>query len=156
MTKNVIVPAHVIDETLVHLQTAGGQDRECVVLWLASRQTENFQVVACWKPEQQADYDYFQIPESSMDTVMRELRMKRLMIAAQVHSHPNRAFHSRADDKWAIVRHEGALSLVLPHFALRTAKESFAKHAAVFILSRKNLWMEIPESKIHQHYRILP
>jgi len=36
------------------------------------------------------------------------------MVAAQVHSHPDEAFHSKGDDEWAIVRHEGALSIVVP------------------------------------------
>jgi proteasome lid subunit RPN8/RPN11 len=156
MIKTVLVPSQIIDETLVHLQTAGREDCECVVLWLGSRGTQGIRVMSCWKPEQEADYDHFRIPESSMEKLMRELRMQRLMVAAQVHSHPKLAFHSRADDKWAIVRHEGALSLVLPDFALRTTTETFVEHTAVFTLSDKNRWMEATKSEIHKQYRILP
>jgi len=47
----------------------------------------------------------FRIPPSSMTAMMAHLRERKLGLAAQVHSHPNRAFHSRADDAWAIVRH---------------------------------------------------
>jgi hypothetical protein len=68
------------------------------------------------------------------------LRDRDLMVAAQVHTHPHEAFHSAADDRWAIVRHVGALSLVLPDFAQKTSIDSFLNEAAVFRLSDRNEW----------------
>ena len=67
-------------------------------------------IVEAYVPEQEAEVDYFHIPPSGMMALMAHLRERRLGLAAQVHSHPARAFHSLADDKWAIVRHEGAMS----------------------------------------------
>jgi len=37
-------------------------------------------------------------------------------LIAQVHSHPTEAYHSEADDRFAIVTAEGGLSLVVPNF----------------------------------------
>jgi hypothetical protein len=37
-------------------------------------------------------------------------------LIAQVHSHPNEAYHSEADDEYAIVTAEGGLSFVVPNF----------------------------------------
>ena len=54
---------------------------------------------------------------------------------AQVHSHPGEAFHSPADDRWAIPRQVGALSIVLPFFAAGISEETFFEQAAVFTLS---------------------
>jgi len=39
-----------------------------------------------------------------------------LRLIAQVHSHPGEAYHSRADDRYAIVTAEGGFSLVVPDF----------------------------------------
>jgi hypothetical protein len=39
-----------------------------------------------------------------------------LRLIAQVHSHPSEAYHSDADDRYAIVTAEGGLSLVVPNF----------------------------------------
>jgi hypothetical protein len=91
-----------------------------------------------------------------MDKLMQELRTRRLMIAAQVHTHPNLAYHSTADDRWAIVRHVGALSLVVPHFALRTSCETFKKDNTVFSLSPRNEWLELPMKRTDAFYKILP
>jgi hypothetical protein len=78
------------------------------------------------------------------------------MIAAQIHTHPKRAFHSAADDKWAIVRHTGALSLVIPHFALRTSRASFRADTAVFALSPQNKWLMASPDRLDDFYRIIP
>lgn len=76
------------------------------------------------------------------------------MIVAQVHSHPEEAFHSSADDDWAVIRHEGALSLVVPYFAARTTVETFARDLAAFVLSSRNHWTEIEPANLEQYLRI--
>jgi len=39
------------------------------------------------------------------------------LLAAQIHAHPDRAYHSEADDQLALIRLPGGLSIVVPHFA---------------------------------------
>ena len=156
MKNTVLVPEYIISETLSELQTVGRRQSECVVLWLGVRDGEGIKVKSLWKPVQEADLDFFHIPESSMDQLMKELRTRRFMIAAQVHTHPNLAFHSEADDNWAIVRHAGALSLVIPHFALRTNPNTFKIQTAVFSLSPQNEWLEAPKNRIDDFYKIVP
>lgn len=85
-----------------------------------------------------------------MRALLTELSTKQLMIAAQVHSHPFEAFHSKADDAWAIVRHLDALSLVVPDFALKTTPASFAKDTKTFRLTADNSWHEVHAREIGQ------
>lgn len=144
-----------IKKTLTALQNKGKAESECVVLWLGKHTNDGIRVETVWEPEQHAGSDFFEIPENSMEDLFKELRSRRLMIAAQVHSHPRLAFHSWADDKWAIVRHAGALSLVLPHFALRTRQETFIKDAAVFVLSPQNQWQEVPKKQIPKFIKVI-
>ncbi len=92
----------------------------------------------------------FRIPPDSMKAVLSELNSKRMMIAAQVHSHPFEAFHSKADDTWAIVRHAGALSLVVPDFAIKTSSVNFMDDAKLFRLTPENRWREVPNGEIEQ------
>ena len=152
----ILVNAEIVADTLMELQEAGKRRSECVVLWLGRRITTHVEVTQVWKPVQKADWGYFWIPESSMNTLMQELRKKRLMVVAQVHSHPRLAFHSAADDKWAIVRHVGALSLVVPYFGRRTSKETFEKDAAAFVLSEENEWLEVHQDHAANIYKIRP
>jgi proteasome lid subunit RPN8/RPN11 len=140
----VTVPAAIVRETLAHLQQAGRQCKECVVLWLAEDRDAELAVKAAYRPDQMAKEDVFRIPPSSMRALLATLSRNGLMIAAQVHSHPQQAFHSRADDTWAIVRHVGALSLVVPDFALKTTAATFRTNTKIFRLDRNNRWGEVP------------
>ena len=94
----------------------------------------------------------FHIPPEGMTALYAELRHKRLMVAAQVHSHPQEAFHSKADDRWAIVRHEGALSLVVPHFAQATTLDRFLETSR----STSSQWVlagsKVPSAEVAQSW----
>lgn len=132
-----------IDETLGHLREAGKRNCECVVLWLGRRTDKTIHVEMAYLPLQVARADIFRIPPQGMTDLQALLRRTRLMVAAQVHSHPGTAFHSEADDEWAIIRHEGALSLVVPYFARKTSTANFLEQAKVFSFSPSAEWTEV-------------
>jgi proteasome lid subunit RPN8/RPN11 len=137
-----------LETTLQHLKQAGERQRECVVLWLARRDGDLLRVEEAYLPAQSAREDLFRIPPESMNALYAELRRRRLIVAAQVHSHPKEAFHSKADDEWAIIRHEGALSLVVPYFASQTTSETFLDHTKVFQFSAHARWVEVPRAEV--------
>ena len=132
--------------TIDILRAGGARSEERVVLWLGpvSGIREPLPVTEVYEPDQITDIDYFKLPPASLRALMNHLRAARLKILAQVHSHPGRAFHSEADDEWAIVRHVGALSLVLPEFARSTTPANFAEQAASYRLSGGNQWVRVP------------
>jgi proteasome lid subunit RPN8/RPN11 len=136
-------PRTFVDQTLAHLREAGRRDQECVVLWLGKRQASHIDLLHCYKPLQLAKADQFYIPPEGMAALQSKLRAERLMVAAQVHSHPEDAFHSKADDTWAIVRHEGALSLVVPRFASDTSANNFLDQTKVYRFSDRATWDEV-------------
>jgi proteasome lid subunit RPN8/RPN11 len=156
MTTPVLVSPSVLASSLDILKEAGRAHRECVVLWLGSRTSTEIAVVEAYRPEQVAAEDFFQLPRGSIASLFDALRSRGLMVAAQVHTHPAEAFHSAADDRWAIVRHVDALSLVLPYFARDTTVESFLDDASVFRLSPKNEWCELLRSEIPLYVRGAP
>lgn len=139
----------LVEKTLSRLRDAGQRRSECIMLWLGRRNGNYIDVVDAYRPEQVAREDMFQIPRASMNVLYAELRQRRLMVAAQVHSHPMEAFHSRADDHWAIIRHEGALSLVVPYFASETTAANFLDQTKIFQFSDKARWTEVPREDIH-------
>lgn len=144
----MLCPTAVIDTTLARLREAGGSRRECVMLWLGRRDGEVIRVADAYRPMQNAQSDMFHIPRAGMAALHEELRRQRLMVAAQVHSHPFEAFHSKADDRWAIVRHEGALSLVVPYFASGTTLSNFLQQTKVFQFSAAAQWVEVPQVEV--------
>jgi proteasome lid subunit RPN8/RPN11 len=156
MTLPMLVPTRVLAASLDILKDAGHARRECVVLWLGRREIAETTVVEAYRPEQVAAEDFFQLPRSSIAALFDVLRSRGLMVAAQVHTHPAQAFHSAADDQWAIVRHIDALSLVLPYFARDVGVSSFFAEAAVFRLSSENDWCQVPRADVARYVRGVP
>lgn len=141
----------IIAKTILELQAAGDDGKERVVLWLGKRDSGAHEI---YVPEQYAERDMFHIPRTGISELLKYLRKTNQQIISQVHSHPFKAFHSLADDRWAIVRHVGAFSIVLPYFASRTNVATFFEDAAVFQLSEKNKWIEIGKGNAQKIFQI--
>ena len=144
----VFCPELIVAETIAHLKAAGSDGRECLVFWLARRLEDRMNVVNAHRPQQQARRHRFFVPPTEMASLRALLRNERLMIAAQIHSHPEEAFHSIADDEGAFIRHQGALSFVLPRFARDSSVSTFLADAALFELQANNQWMPVPFADI--------
>lgn len=142
-------PSDVIHATLELLRRAGLGGREGIVLWLGQRADEHIQVTDVYQPLHTSKSDMFHITPAGMNALHKELRNRRRMVAAQVHTHPGRAYHSKADDRWAIIRHVGALSLVLPHFAFDTTVETFLEAAKVYRFSENSSWLLVPQNHLN-------
>lgn len=136
----VRVPFSAIVATVDALRAASTTER--VLLWLADKSAGTVIVREVFVPEQYAEADHFQIPRSGMEELLQKLRARRWMVAAQVHTHPGEAFHSWADDRWAIVRHVGALSLVIPRFCQETTAATFVRDALVFEMTGDNEFVQ--------------
>ena len=118
----------------LQLLSKGGQGvRECVVLWLGKRSGNEVLVEEVYLPEQKSGVDVFHIPPTSMQKLISYLKQQKLMVAAQIHTHP----------EWAFVRHEGAVSMVLPYFAKNTSSLNYLQEAEVYCLSKNNTWDHI-------------
>jgi hypothetical protein len=154
MNEPLIVDRSIIESTIAELQTGGRVGRERVVLWLGRRSGALVMILESYVPYQEADRDFFRIPHASIAKILKYLQARHLMIGAQVHSHPLEAFHSEADDAWAIIRHAGALSFVLPYFAMRTSVNGFEADAVAFRLKLDNTWERVPPEEVRLCYRI--
>lgn len=148
MTSVVVISRDLVRTTIEELQRAGRVHQERVVLWLGRWEANAVTVRRVFVPIQQAAHDYFHIPREGMAALLTYLRQSRLQVAAQVHSHPYEAFHSQADERWAIIRHVGALSLVVPSFGLQTTAETFVDDAAVYELFSDNRWHHVPVIRV--------
>jgi proteasome lid subunit RPN8/RPN11 len=148
------IPNQVITRTIEFLQSAGQADSEGIVLWLGRREPESIKIVEAFVPVQTASSHRFRIPPAGMAALMSRLGETGTFVAAQVHSHPQKAFHSLADDKMAIIGHVGACSLVLPYFAVATTTFNFVDQSALFCLDTHGEWVESKQPVRSQLLRI--
>lgn len=145
MTPLAISCANILT-TLDILQGGGPIGHERVALWLAPVSRNPNRVSEVFEPEQETAKDFFRLPPHSMATLMTRLRTGRLKVVAQIHTHPGRAYHSDVDAEWAIVRHVGALSLVLPRFAHATTLENFQKQVMTYECAPDGDWILVPNT----------
>jgi proteasome lid subunit RPN8/RPN11 len=139
----LILPISVLEETLGLLREGARFTHERVALWLAPT-TGTTVLSEVYEPHQENARDFFHLPPESLRALMARLRAGRLKVAAQIHTHPGEAFHSKADARWAIVRHVSALSLVLPRFAATTTVATFLDEVKTYELSEAGKWILTP------------
>lgn len=120
--RHVIVRRATINEMLGTMREFGSHGWELLVLWLGRIEPMEgtARVVQAFVPKQKPitgedGVGYF-VGGETLFQLNRDLSETGLRLIAQVHSHPREAYHSEADDRYAIVTAEGGLSLVVPNF----------------------------------------
>lgn len=117
-----VIPAAVLTQTLEVLQRAGRDGNEAFVTWggLVVEEGTTMKIVSAVVPAQRAhqtaDGLLVTVDGQSLFEVNRALYERGEVLAAQVHSHPQDAYHSSTDDCFSLVTLTGALSVVVPRF----------------------------------------
>jgi len=124
--KRVVIHRSVIVDMLEVMREYGAQGWEVLVLWLGHVDSVSgvANVVRAFVPKQnpisgEDGVGYF-VESDTLFHLNKDLSETGLRLIAQVHSHPREAFHSDADDRYAIVTTNGGLSLVVPNFGHAT------------------------------------
>ena len=111
-----------IKRMLRTMQQFGAHGWEVLFLWLGEvDETDGVATVTDVRAPQQSPITsengvgYF-VGSETLFHLNRELSESGLRLIAQVHSHPQEAYHSDADDRYAIVTAEGGYSFVVPFF----------------------------------------
>jgi proteasome lid subunit RPN8/RPN11 len=139
----VIIDPRVVQATLRTMRQFGARGFEALVLWLGSVKLTQAYVTNAFVPNQQpvtseSGVGYF-VSGETLFQLNRSLADTGLRLIAQVHSHPGEAYHSKADDRYAIVTADGGFSLVVPDFGRAPANPS---SWAVYRLIRGD-WREL-------------
>ncbi len=127
---------------------------ERLVLWAGSID-EQAKVSLVIVPQQESirseeGVGYFVTTETLFE-LNRLLSSTKTRLIAQVHSHPSEAYHSRADDRYAIVTTEGGFSLVAPDFA---AAPFHPLGCAVYRL-QSGRWCPLNKSQVKTTFLVL-
>src|SRR5580658_9594761 len=143
--RQVGVPRKVVDDTLQTMREFGARGWEVLVLWLGEfgQRTGTADVRMAFVPNQKPitsedGVGYF-VASDTLFQLNKALSETGLRLIAQVHSHPSEAYHSEADDRYAIVTADGGFSLVVPDFGHAPPSPSAW---AVYRL-RGNRWLEL-------------
>jgi hypothetical protein len=117
----VFIPLEILIETSEALRTFGEEECEGLVLWLGTIKNDHTKYVErILVPPQDSiksedGVGYF-VTSETLFSLNKYLSETGLRLLAQVHSHPGRAYHSPADDRYCIVTTEDGFSIVVPDF----------------------------------------
>ena len=112
-----LVPRSILVESAALLRSLSGGTRESVVLWAGTVQGRAAIVRRLVVPRQNANAKHFDVPLGERLRIAQQFANSGEKLLVQLHTHPGQAFHSPADDRLALPRHTGALSIVVPGFA---------------------------------------
>ena len=76
------------------------------------------EVLECWIPDQKSTPFSYELESNQMFDMNIRLYQRNLTYIAQIHSHPDEAFHSTIDDDYPILTKNGSYSIVIPNFAM--------------------------------------
>jgi hypothetical protein len=142
--RRVVVPSARVEEAHSHLRRVGKHGLEGFALWAGEPDGDTFLVRASIIPEQRglrSDLGVcVVVGGDELHRINVWLYKHGMTIIAQLHSHPEEAYHSTTDDSYPIATTTGSLSLVVPYFA--TEPFSLA-HCAVYRLLPPHRWVEI-------------
>jgi hypothetical protein len=142
--KKVIVPSVCVEEAHSHLRRVGQEGLEGFALWAGESDGDTFLVRANIIPEQRglrSDLGVcVVVGGDELHRINVWLFEHQMTLIAQLHSHPNEAYHSTTDDAYPIATTTGSLSLVVPDFA----REAFSlAKCAVYRLLPSRRWVEL-------------
>jgi hypothetical protein len=141
------ITSTVVEQSLEFFRQQGRRGHEGVVLWPATLSESAAIITSPLIPRQITSRLSFTIPHEENFRILEELNRRRMVVPIQIHSHPQEAFHSEADDEYAFIKHEGAISIVIPYFADFPDRD-FLHHAVFFSLSERGIWELLPSNVV--------
>jgi hypothetical protein len=107
----------VLAETQELLRSSSAGQREALVLWAGRPHDSGALITHLIGPDVDADYDRLDVPGTARAEVAAYLRSERLLVFADLHTHPTEAFLSLADQVSPYSTLAGFHAIVIPDFA---------------------------------------
>src|SRR6266566_1884342 len=104
-------------QTLAAIRSCGAGRRECVSYWVGPVSQPEL-VTRAVHPLHTASRGYYEVDSFWLNNFWLHLLKVQDQVRVQVHTHGGEAFHSKRDNRYALIYKPGFLSLVLPGFAM--------------------------------------
>lgn len=151
----IMVPSNIISDTTAYLVKQGQKGFEGRVYWVAQLAGGQAKVLRIAIPEQIPRRTLFgvsvTVPQNANVMITRGLN-KGEYIAVKVHSHPDKAYNSETDKNNPFLRHEGAISIIVPNFG-RYGMANL-ENCAVCIFT-KGQWNDLTQNKVQSLFEFI-
>jgi len=145
-----VVPAQVLSDSMDFLREIGRHGCEGLALWIGTIIDDEAEIKRYLVPKQvpvrSPDGLSVHVDGETLHELNVWLHQNQLRLLAQIHSHGEHAYHSDTDDQHSVVTTLGALSIVVPHFAVNP----FSFRSCAVLRLTGSGWMELKEKQAEQ------
>ncbi len=121
---SVNISKSVIKNTFDGLRVFGKKQQEGHILWVGLKENSTFLVKEAWISKQSNTLVSYEVSEEEEHHINVQLNKLDWTIIAQVHTHPEDAFHSPTDKEGSALSLPGSLSVVIPNFGFISDDEN--------------------------------
>ena len=156
--KNVLhyVSQRLLDESRDFLYQRGLDGCEGTALWIGRPAGSQILLTRLFVPEQVCIKTAYGIgvdlTERAHYTLTDTLELGERFYA-RIHSHPREAFHSKRDDANEVITHQGALSIVVPNFAVDPID---LRQCAIYRLEHGHGWLHLNIGDVAKVFEVVP
>lgn len=153
------IPQYILDESSIFLYEKGLEGCEGTALWIGRPIVDDagqIDIVRLFIPEQiciKTSYGVaVDLTERAHYTLTDNLKPgERFYI--RIHSHPEEAYHSKRDNNNQVITHQGALSIVVPNFAIQPIN---LQECAIYRLEHGKGWLDLSNKEIDNIFKVMP
>lgn len=150
------IPLDKISEAYKIMRYAGSKGVEGMALFAGKQKGNTFEIFETIVPKQNS-YKLesglmYAVEADELHRINVWLFKNGFKIIAQIHSHPNEAYHSETDNQFPIVATIGGISVVVPRFA---SDPIDIDYWAVYRLSPQNIWEKQSEFETRTMFEII-
>lgn len=154
--EKIILPKTNAEKAYSFMKKAGQEGVEGVCLFVGRLNGNVFEITDTIIPEQTAMKIkaglLYSVDGDELHRINVWLSENNLRLIGQIHSHPNRAYHSETDDAYPIVATLGGISIVVPDFAMRAMD---IDDWAIYRLYEKDGWIELTSNEVENLFQLV-
>jgi hypothetical protein len=155
--EKVKIGEEILPQTRKWLFKAGINHDEAFVLWAGLfNNYQEFIVTTTIYPKQKSLHTIngvgVYVDGEELFKINKWLYENKLILFAQVHSHPTEAYHSNTDDNFPLVNAKGQFSIVIPYYA-GTPKIDLTC-CAIYRLNNNGIWDAIQKDIIKSIFEV--
>jgi len=114
--RRVAITASCRDALQISLAPEITQRHEGIIYLLGQTDGYTSLIVTAFRPRATTTRGSFHVEETAMRPVVEAATAAGLQVVGQLHTHPREAYHSAGDETGALIRFNGFVSIVLPHY----------------------------------------
>ncbi|MCW3117954.1 MAG: hypothetical protein JWM28_2036 [Chitinophagaceae bacterium] len=146
--ETIYFPKDLVDDIYKEIQETGAEGYERLALCAGEKTEKEFRITRVIYPKQTLRKTpsgvSFHVSGEELERIGDLLYETQLSLIAQVHSHPTEAYHSEADDNYAIITRTGGLSIVIPDFG---TSDSDFENSAFYRLYPDTGWTSLSKQQ---------